>query len=272
MSDFFEFRQNPVSHEWSIVAIGRSNRPKITRGEKVKCPFCVGNEAKDFKELSRIGKGKGRQSGWKIRVIPNKYPFAPEHELVIHSPNHESNFASFSEGEVRLIFRVYQERFRLHNPEGQVYIFHNHGLEAGESIPHSHSQITVLPRNFLLELPMLGVAENVFKTTKYFELFCPCESSWPYEVWLAPRDRGKSFGEASREEINDLAKQFRRVIKKLGKLEKEADFPFNFYIYPGLDWYLRIIPRKKYLGGFEVGTGIFVNTAAPEWVAKKLAH
>jgi UDPglucose--hexose-1-phosphate uridylyltransferase len=43
-----------------------------------------------------------------------------------------------------------------------------------------------------------------------------------------------------------------------------AEFPFNFYIYPGGDWYLRIIPRIKTLGGFEIGTGVFVNTQSPE--------
>lgn len=271
MADFFEFRQNAVSRQWSIVATGRQNRPKITRGDKARCPFCVGNEAKGFKELLRVGKGRGRQPGWKIRVIPNKFPFAPHHELVIHDPDHKANFSSFSEREVARIFRVYQDRFRNFSHEGQIYIFHNHGLAAGESIPHSHTQITVLPQNFLLEMPMVGAVENVFKKSKYFELFCPCESSWPYEVWITPKDRGKSFGEASRAEVDDLARQFRKVLKKLTKLIGEDDLPFNFYIYPGLDWYFRIIPREKYLGGFEVGTGVFVNTVDPEWVAKKLS-
>ena len=39
--------------------------------------------------------------------------------------------------------------------------------------------------------------------------------------------------------------------------------PFNFYIYPQQDWYLRLIPRLKTLGGLEIGTGIFVNTQDP---------
>jgi UDPglucose--hexose-1-phosphate uridylyltransferase len=42
------------------------------------------------------------------------------------------------------------------------------------------------------------------------------------------------------------------------------EFPFNFYIYPGIDWYIRIIPRLKLLGGLEVGTSLFVNTQDPK--------
>lgn len=42
------------------------------------------------------------------------------------------------------------------------------------------------------------------------------------------------------------------------------EFPFNFYIYPGNDWYLRLIPRVKTLGGFELGTNVFINTQDPK--------
>ena len=43
----------------------------------------------------------------------------------------------------------------------------------------------------------------------------------------------------------------------------EGNFPHNFYIYPYKDWYLRIIPREKTHGGFEMATGIMVNTQDP---------
>jgi UDPglucose--hexose-1-phosphate uridylyltransferase len=41
-------------------------------------------------------------------------------------------------------------------------------------------------------------------------------------------------------------------------------FSFNYYIAPGKDWYMRFVPRKKILGGFEVGTGVWVNTQDPK--------
>ena len=41
------------------------------------------------------------------------------------------------------------------------------------------------------------------------------------------------------------------------------EFPYNFYIYPDNDWYLRLVPRIKIIGAFEVSTNVFVNTQDP---------
>ena len=43
-----------------------------------------------------------------------------------------------------------------------------------------------------------------------------------------------------------------------------SEFPFNFYISPRKGWYLRIVPRVKTLGGFEIGTNVSVNTQDPK--------
>ena len=40
-------------------------------------------------------------------------------------------------------------------------------------------------------------------------------------------------------------------------------FLLIFISIPMADWYIRIIPRVRVLGGFEVGTNVFVNTQAP---------
>jgi UDPglucose--hexose-1-phosphate uridylyltransferase len=235
--------------------------------KKLLCPFCPGNETRGFRELYRVGtKGK---NGWQVRVIPNKFPFAPIHEIVIHSPSHESNFFDFSKTQTEKILRVYRERFRLHEGQGQVLIFHNSGKAGGESIPHSHTQITVLPKNLVLEIPTAASPENIFRKSKYFDYFCPCDSRWPSEVWITPKNAGKSFGESTNEEIEDLAKNFPIVLKKLKRVFGKT-FSFNFYIYPLYGWYLRIIPREKTLGGFEVSSNIFVNTVDSTAFAKKL--
>ena len=71
------------------------------------------------------------------------------------------------------------------------------------------------------------------------------------------------LGEIKDREIIDLAIILPRLIR-IFNLRHGLEFPFNFYIYPGGDWYLRIIPRVKVLGGFEIGTGIFINTQDPK--------
>jgi len=267
MKYFFDFRQDSLTKQWVIVAPRRATRPELSPEKKEICPFCPGNERKIGKELFRIG-GKGKFN-WEVKVIPNKFPFAPIHELVIHSPKHEENFFSFSPTHISKIFKVYRERFREHEKSGQVFIFHNFGKKAGESIPHSHTQITVLPRNLVLEIPVTPIVENVFRETRHFQFFCPCDSRWPSEVWILPKTKGRNFSEVTNEEIEDLSRNFSKVLAKMKKVFRK-EFDFNFYIYPLFGWYLRIIPREKNLGGFEVSTNIFVNTVDSVAFAKKL--
>ena len=45
-------------------------------------------------------------------------------------------------------------------------------------------------------------------------------------------------------------------------------FGYNFYIHPYNPWYLRIIPRFSERAGFELSTGIMVNSVE----AKKAAE
>ncbi len=49
----------------------------------------------------------------------------------------------------------------------------------------------------------------------------------------------------------------------------ETDIPYNFYIYHGQNWYLRIIPRFIHRAGFELGTGILVNIVDPKTAAEE---
>ncbi|MDP2670993.1 MAG: hypothetical protein Q8P13_00810 [bacterium] len=267
----FEFRQDPLNRDWVIIAPLRSKRPDVAKGSEPVCPFCEGNEALTPREVYRLGKGRVNKPGWEIRVTPNKFPFAPIHEVVIHSPRHEENFFTFSKSKLIKIFKVYRQRYLEHQSKGQVFIFHNFGKEGAESLPHSHTQIAVIPSELTLRIPLMGIQENTFRATKYFNLFCPEASHWPAEVWIGPKARGESFGSISPSQTEDLAKAVALVLKKLEKFLR-PEFPFNFYIYPAGDWYLRIIPRLKVLGGFEIGTNVFVNTADPVSTAKALGR
>jgi len=268
MSDF-EFLQNPLSKKWVILSPRRAKRPDIAHGIEPVCPFCPGKESEE-KEVYRVG-GEVGDSNWQIRVIPNKFPFAPIHEVIIHSPDHHKNFGELSLSAVALILKTYRQRYNTHAKSGQVYIFHNRGENAGESLPHPHTQLAVVPFGVRMDLPRLaqdGDLQNVTAgqqnhETKFFTLFCPKTSQWPDETWIAPKLRGRAYGEIKDAEIKDLAFILSRLIH-IFDLRHGLEFPFNFYIYPGGDWYLRIIPRVKVLGGFEIGTGIYINTQDPE--------
>ncbi|OGH20055.1 MAG: hypothetical protein A3D74_03990 [Candidatus Levybacteria bacterium RIFCSPHIGHO2_02_FULL_37_13] len=296
----FKFLQNPISKKWVILAPRRAKRPDISKGAEPICPFCLGREMGE-NEVYRVG-GEPNDSNWKIRVIPNKYPFAPIHEVIIHSPDHHKNFDELPLHQVELIIKTYRQRFITHQKKGQVFIFHNRGEGGGESLPHPHTQLAVIPSDIKMDIARLSVEASYSSgpqpiswpasprlggpsqggpaggsgdnpelgemkhestvLTPHFYLFCPKSSQWPDEVWIAPKKRGRAFGEITDGEVADLSYTLSRLVQ-IFNLRHGNDFPFNFYIYPGGDWYLRIIPRIKTLGGFELGTGIFVNTQDP---------
>lgn len=279
----FKFLQNPISQKWVILAPRRAKRPNVAKGFEPVCPFCLGRE-KDEPEVFRIG-GQPGDDQWQVRVLNNKFPFAPIHEVIVHSPDHQKNFEDLPLSHVELILQTYKNRYLAHQKKGQVYIFHNRGMAGGESLPHPHTQITVVPFDIKMELPRLDPSsmhissiqlgpkpvdpdqkekieqEQMIESTLFY-MFCPITSQWPDEIWVAPRKRGRAFGEIADEEIKDLAFVLQRLIQIFDHRHNN-NFPFNFYIYPMGDWYLRIIPRLKTIGGFELGTGIYINTQDP---------
>jgi UDPglucose--hexose-1-phosphate uridylyltransferase len=259
----FKFVEDPVSKKWVISAPRRSKRPDIAKGEEPKCPFCPGNELAD-KEVYRVG-GENNDQNWLVRVVNNKFPFAPIHEVIVHSPDHHKNFEELPLSQSELVLKAYRQRFQTHQDKGQVYIFHNHGEAGGESLPHPHSQLAVVPDFVKLEIAPVNFSkpEDDSYETEHFQIFCPLASEWPDEVWVLPKKDQVFFSEISDAEIKDQAKILHRLIQ-IFDLRHGHEFPFNFYISPHKGWYLRIVPRVKSLGGFEIGTGVSVNTQDPK--------
>lgn len=245
----FKFLQIPGSGKWLISAPKRAKRPDQANGAQPPCPFEPGAEESIF-TLNQV------------RVVPNKFPFAPIHEVIIHSNDHHKNFDELDLDKVEDIFKVYLSRFREHKDKGQVYIFHNQGRDAGESLPHPHTQLVVIPREINLEIPPLRLMDEEIKELQGFYIFAPKTSEWPDEAWIAPKREGRMFDESEDAEVKELAFALHRLVQIFDHRHGH-DFPFNFYIYPGRGWYLRLIPRLKILGGFELGTNVFINTQDP---------
>lgn len=263
MADF-KFINIPSLETFVISAPRRAKRPEV-QGKKPEhfCPFDPGREDVD-PEVFRIG-GEENDKNWSVRVVENKFPFAPIHEVVIHTPQHVDSLSQLSVEQIKLVIEAFVNRFNTHMRQGTVVIFSNSGHDSGESIQHSHSQIAVVPKDVPVVVPaleeFLDYKREFFKV-KDFELICPPYSQWPDEVWLVPEERGKLFGEITYGEIESLAYVLKRLIT-IFEIRHGHEFPYNFYIYPRRDWYMRIMPRAKIAGGFEMATGIFVNTQDP---------
>ncbi len=260
MSDF-QFIKDFSWNKWVIQDPKRSSRPNQSKKRIDFCPFCIGNEDGD-PELYRVG-GNPKDSNWEIRVVKNKFPFAPVHEIIIHSPDHHKNIDELPLFHAELLFTTYRNRIAANQKKGQVYIFHNRGELAGESLPHPHSQLVVIPKEVTLDIRPLVSPDGEVIETNFFTIFCPNVSQWPDEVWIAPKKKKSPFSDTFEEEIIDIAFIMQRLIQIMSVRHGEA-FPFNYYIAPGKEWYVRLIPRKKLIGGFEVGTGVWVNTQDPK--------
>lgn len=260
MSDF-QFLKDLSWNKWIVLAPKRAKRPDVAKKVVPHCPFCIGNEMVE-KEVYRVGGNPG-DSNWQIRVLKNKFPFAPVHELIIHSPDHHKNIEELPDDHVELLFHTYLQRYTVHAKQGLVFLFHNRGEMAGESLPHAHTQLVVVPKEVTLDIRPLTKADGDVQETNFFTMFCPQTSQWPDEVWVAPKRLHQTFGNILEEEIIDISFIMKRLIHIMSIRHGEA-FPFNFYIYPGKNWYIRLIPRAKIIGGFEVGTGVWVNTQDPK--------
>ncbi len=168
-----ELRWNPVKENWVIVAPERGVHWKDFHREqpdrKEICPFCYGNEEKTPGEIFAVRPdGPPNSPGWKIRVVPNKYPVLRiegelksraygmydvmtgigAHEIIIETPCHDKGLADLSIAEITDVLQVYRSRlvdlrrdFRFR----YLVLFKNHGLQGGASLSHSHSQLIAVP-------------------------------------------------------------------------------------------------------------------------------
>ncbi len=188
-------------------------------------------------------------------------------------------------------------------------IFKNFGYNAGATQDHPHTQILALPIMPKSELVFLernltyyrrhgrGIVEDILHNEIIskkrivskignFIAFCPYASGYPFEVMIAPIVNLSSLGSCSRKDITDLSVLIKIVFEKLHIQLGRFDYNLAFHISPlnknfeneqyfnffdkNYRFTLRITPRIYNLGGFEISTGMAINSVVPEDCAKLL--
>lgn len=271
------------TQRWVVIAPGRKARPgesaQPATPQKQICPFCVGSEHMTPPEVYRIGTGEKDGPGWEVRVVPNKFPITDVHEVIIHSPSDTDDVEKLPTQHVTKILQAYRDRYRAHTSDGQVLIFCNHGFHAGASLAHPHSQLVVIPKQINLDTLAREAVSNSIDENAYFRTYCPDFSQWPYETWITPKVEGTNFGDVNDTELPDLAGVLKRALTRIKALFDQGvvkpatpgdPFVYNYYIYHGTNWYLRITPRFIHRAGFELGTGLSVNIVDPTEAAERL--
>jgi UDPglucose--hexose-1-phosphate uridylyltransferase len=327
-----ELRLNRATKEWIIVAEERAKRPHEFHREEYKkklpsfdptCPFCPGNENKTPPEVFalRDKETEPNRPGWRIRVVTNKYPAlnpqrkinritgeffkramgVGKHELIIESTQHNKSLATLSLKQVKEVCEIYWKRYLVLRDDKRfklIIIFRNHGISAGTSLKHPHSQLIALPLvpasiRHLLEEAMryyddhgscvfcdmihqeLLHKKRIILDNKQFVVFHPFASRAPFETWIVPKKHNACFGDIDQEEIRTMAWVLKEILGKLYVKLEDPDYNLMIRTAPIKDaqedyyhWYIQILPRLSTPAGFELGSGVFINTSLPEETAK----
>ncbi|KAL2535176.1 ADP-glucose phosphorylase [Abeliophyllum distichum] len=274
-----EIRKDATHNRWVIFSQARALRPSNFKSKsdanpksnnQSECPFCVGHEHECAPEIFRVPADS--TSDWKIRVIQNLYPALNRelnfpscpsdsshwsgdvavsgfgfHDVVIESPVHPVHLADLSPaqvGDVLLAYKTRIDQLRTFDSIKYVQVFKNHGASAGASMSHSHSQIMALP------VVPSAVSARIESMKEFFE------------------QTGKYSDKAV-----DLGGLLKLMLVKMSLQLNNP--PFNFMIHtaplqvnpsqvPSTHWFLQIVPQLSGVGGFEMGTGCYINPVFPE--------
>jgi len=224
-------------------------------------------------------------------------------EVIIESPLHNLTIATMPTGEVANILHVYRERQREISKNDNinlVTIFRNHGPRAGTSLEHPHSQLIATPIvpphvRYPLEQAVMhydrygtcvycdNLAEELRQKKRIiidsprFAVFCPFAANSPFETRIYPKQHQASFLSISDDDIAELAEVLHQILLRLYVYLGDPDYNYVIRSSPigdedsrHLHWYMIIIPKISTPAGFEIGSGIYINTVTPEDAAKCL--
>ncbi|PKK82838.1 MAG: galactose-1-phosphate uridylyltransferase [candidate division Zixibacteria bacterium HGW-Zixibacteria-1] len=224
-------------------------------------------------------------------------------EVVVEHPLHNPTIATMESDHIQHILRAYRERqieISRNQKVNLVTIFRNHGPLAGTSLAHPHSQIIATPIvpphvRYPMEQAVqyydttghcvycdmvkeeLKQAERIIVETDYFVAFCPYAARSPFECRVYPKYHSASYMLINDSLIIELAGVLREVLARLYHGLKNPDHNYIIRSAPVGDedtrhqhWYMVIIPKITTAAGFEIGSGIYINTISPEESAQYL--
>ncbi|HUD20530.1 MAG TPA: galactose-1-phosphate uridylyltransferase [Candidatus Saccharimonadales bacterium] len=221
------------------------------------------------------------------------------HDVVVIK-DHTLSPGQFSATLWKDLFVIFRHRYKHYdkvcNVQSTIAIYNNKSA-AGASIVHPHAQIfasSIIPnlvsrelhetsdyweRNGISAFEKLVVHERLFKhrviyENDHFLAFTQYAAKYPFETWIVPKIQRSHFEHASNLELAAAAITMHKVIGKLDNILKNP--AFNLYIHSAphtlgrLDyyrWHIEIAPRLSTFGGYELGSGMVIDTISPEIAA-----
>lgn len=272
----------------------------LSEGEVVHTGH-VGLETDDW--LVRVVNNKYpalQKDGEKTRITEGVKRFVSGvglHEVIIDSPNHSDHIAIMDTDHISELLKVYRDRFvnAYEDPRIEhVMIYRNHGEKAGTSTIHPHSQLIAIPvtpqqlrdrvqgmmqhfddtgKCLVCDILKSELSEKsrIIKETDHFVTHIPYAALGPYHTWIMPKRHSATFADITDDERSDLAVHLKSVLFKLYKALGNPSYNYVIRSSRPVDknsefshWYLSVVPRLNPMAGFELGTGMYINTHAPE--------
>ena len=292
-----ELRKDPIVGRWVIIATDRAKRPATPKHEALAeagsfCPFCEGQEGNTPHEILayRDRNTRHNEKGWRVRVVPNKFPIVGDgvvgaHEVVILSPAHHTDLGLLNVEDCTDVVTALRDRARFHLAEGCVYAqaFVNQGKEAGASLAHPHAQLVALDRvPPRVESRLQRFSADAVKRDQVHVIddevatvWAPVASTAPFALRAMVHDAGSRFDEAPDAHIAAIAVALHHAVRRLHGVLGPLAYNLVFESAPRdrtseFQWWVDIVPRLTVVAGFELGTGIFVNVMPPDQAAAAL--
>ncbi len=126
----------------------------------------------------------------------------------------------------------------------------------------------------------IDVGQLVIERSQHFVAIKPFASRYEWEVHILPLQHQAEYLKVTQEHLTDFAGLLRRVMARLEAVLGGVQYNYFLHSLPhdkGLPdcsasyhWHLEICPRTSIPTGFELGSGLFVNTVCPEDAAASL--
>ena len=272
-----------------------------------KCPFCPQNEHMIPGVIEEIKSGDKWITRAILNKFKAAYPegnpdfethnefytfsdAVGDHEVIIDTPDHDVELSELNPQHIEQVLGLLIERVKDGYSKGSKYVcvLKNKGTDAGASLAHSHHQIIRLNlfppeikeeieliKNYKTDCPYCDIIKSekdssrkIFEDDK-FVAFTPYASKFSFEAWILPKRCISTLTMLDEDEKKSLANILKKLLKKLDvkgfsynllyKLAKEGD-KYHFRI--------EIAPRLGKWAGYELNTGIIINSIVPEDAAE----
>lgn len=224
-----------------------------------------------------------------------RLPASGAHEVIVNSSRAVASLSELTVEELGAAVEVWRLRMRAHPDAACLHLSVNEGHGGGASIAHTHAQLYALdfvPALIARERERSGAyatrsmggsllgdlvqeevrgRERIVAIDDEAVLLAPFASWLPYQMLLAPRRPRPRFEDEGPAGVGLLHDALSRLARLLG-----GSPPLNLWVRTAprgaehFCWRIDILPRLGGLAGLELGTGVHLNSVAPERAASEL--